>query len=81
MSEDTEGLVGHLKNSTLCNELDGKPLEGFGQRSDMIKLLCSRDHFATWSGTDCVRARAEAGRPVRRLCNNVGSWSGEVIIS
>ena len=50
---DLGGLVGHLKNSALCTELDEKPLEDAGQRSGLINLLCFWGHPATVCGQLC----------------------------
>lgn len=48
-----------MRNFALCTEQEQKPLEGFGYRSDTIKLACDRDHPATLRGME--RERADAG--------------------
>lgn len=59
----SRGCLSHMRSSALCTEWEERLLEGFRPRSDMIKLLCDRDHPVPLCRIGCVRAEARGQRP------------------
>lgn len=66
-----KGLEGHRKEFRFLSECNGKPLEGWEQRSNVVLFIPLKDTLLCGKQTILGEVE-EAGRPVRRLLHSLG---------